>query len=40
LERLQKKVARLEKEGAQKDAALELLGKAHALLQLLSESAD
>lgn len=40
LERLRKKVARLEKEGAQKDAALELLGKAHALLELLSESAD
>ncbi len=40
LERLRKKVARLEKEGAQKDAALELLGKAHALLQLLSQSAD
>ncbi|MDH6111833.1 transposase [Kitasatospora sp. MAP12-15] len=40
LERLRKKVARLEKEGAQKDAALELLGKAHALLEMLSESAD
>jgi transposase-like protein len=40
LERLRKKIARLEKEGAQKDAALELLGKAHALLQLLSKSAD
>jgi len=40
LERLRKKVARLEKEGAQKDAAVELLGKAHALLQLLSQSAD
>jgi transposase len=40
LERLRKKIARLEKEGAQKDAALELLGKAHALLEMLSESAD
>jgi transposase-like protein len=40
VERLRRKVARLEKEGAQKDAALELLGKAHALLELLSESAD
>jgi transposase len=40
LERLREKVARLEKEGAAKDAALELLGKAHALLELLSESAD
>jgi len=40
LERLRKKVARLEKESARKDAALELLGKAHALLEMLSESAD
>jgi transposase-like protein len=40
LERLRKKVARLEKEGARKDVALELLGKAHALLELLSGSAD
>ena len=40
LERLRGKVARLQKEGAAKDAALELLGKAHALLELLSESAD
>jgi transposase len=40
LERLRKKVARLEKEGAQKDAALDLPGKAHALLRMLSESAD
>jgi transposase len=40
LERLRKKVARLEKESAQKDAALELLGKAHALLETLSGSAD
>jgi transposase-like protein len=40
LERLRKKVARLEKEGARKDAALDLLGKAHALLEMLSESAD
>ena len=35
LEHLRKKVTRLEK-----DAALELLGKAHAVLELLSESAD
>ena len=40
LERLRKKVARLEKESARKDAALELLGKAHALLETLSESAE
>lgn len=40
LDRLRRKVARLEKEGAQKDAALELLGKAHALLQLFAGSAD
>lgn len=40
LDRLRRKVARLEKEGAQKDAAMELLGKAHALLQLVAESAD
>jgi transposase-like protein len=40
LERLRKKVARLEKDVAKRDAALEVLGKAHALLDLLSESAD
>ena len=40
LDRLRRKVARLEKESEQKDAALELLGKAHALLQLFAESAD
>ena len=40
LERLRARLARLEKQGAAKDAALELLGKAHALLELLSESAD
>lgn len=40
LERLRKKVTRLEKEAARKDAALELMGKASALLELLSESAD
>jgi transposase-like protein len=40
LERLRKKVARLEAEAARKDAALELMGKANALLELLSESAD
>ncbi len=32
LERLRKKVARLEAEAARKDAALELMGKTHALL--------
>ncbi|MEV7239594.1 hypothetical protein AB0N06_38865 [Streptomyces sp. NPDC051020] len=40
LERLRKRVARLEAEAARKDAALELMGKANALLELLSESAD
>lgn len=40
LDRLRRKITRLEKEGAQKDAAMELLGKAHALLQLFAESAD
>jgi len=40
LERLRKKVARLEAEAARKDAALELMGKASALLELLSKSAD
>jgi hypothetical protein len=40
VERLQCKVARLEKEVAKRDAALEVLGKTHALLEMLSESAD
>jgi transposase-like protein len=40
LERLRQKVARLEAEAARKDAAMELMGKASALLELLSESAD
>ena len=40
LERLRKKVARLAAEAARKDAALELMGKANALLELLSKSAD
>jgi transposase-like protein len=40
LERLRKKVARLEKDLAKRDAALEVMGKAHALLEMLSESAD
>jgi transposase-like protein len=40
LERLRKKVARLEKDVAKRDAALEVLGKAHALLEMLSEGAD
>lgn len=40
LERLRKKVAKLEKDLARRDAALEVMGKANALLELLSESAD
>ena len=40
LERPRKKVARLEAEAARKDAALELTGKANALLELLSKSVD
>ncbi|CAM5684949.1 transposase [Kitasatospora aureofaciens] len=40
LERLRKKVARLEQDVAKRDAALAVLGKAHALLEMLSESAD
>ncbi|WP_329142534.1 hypothetical protein OIU91_02705 [Streptomyces sp. NBC_01456] len=40
LERLRKKVARLEKDLARRDAALEAMGKANALLELLSESVD
>lgn len=40
LERLRKKIARLEKDLARRDAALEIMGKANALLELLSESAD
>jgi transposase-like protein len=39
-ERLQRRVERLEKELAKRDAALEVLGKAHALLEMLSNSAD
>ncbi len=39
-ERLQRKVERLEKELARRDAALEVLGKAHALLEMISNSAD
>ncbi|URM88686.1 hypothetical protein LUW75_24135 [Streptomyces sp. MRC013] len=39
-ERLRKKVARLERDPARRDAALEVTGKANALLELLSESAD
>ncbi|MHA6763971.1 transposase [Streptacidiphilus sp. PAMC 29251] len=38
-ERLRKRLAVVERELAQKDAALELLGKASALLELLSKSA-
>jgi transposase len=40
LERLRKKVARLEKDLAKRDAALQVMGKASALLELLAESAD
>lgn len=39
-ERLRRKVARLEKEVEKRDAALEVLGKAHKLLEMISESAD
>ncbi len=39
-ERLRARVARLEKEVAQRDAALEVMGKASALLELVSGSAD
>ena len=39
-ERLRKKVERLEGELAKQKAAVEILGKAHELLELLSESAD
>lgn len=39
LERLRRKVEALEAELARKDAALDLVGKAHALLETLSESA-
>ncbi|MEV7288737.1 hypothetical protein AB0O01_30055 [Streptomyces sp. NPDC093252] len=40
LERLRKKVARLEKDLARQDAALQVLGEASALLEPLAESAD
>jgi len=39
-EKLRRKVERLEKELAKRDAALEVLGKAHALLEMVSSSAD
>jgi transposase-like protein len=39
-ERLRKETAKLAKELAQTKAALEIVGKAHALLEMLSESAD
>jgi transposase-like protein len=39
-ERLRRDNARLQRELAQTKAALEVVGKAHALLELLSESAD
>jgi transposase-like protein len=38
--RLKHRIERLEQELAKRDAALELLGKANALLALVSESAD
>ena len=38
-DRLRREVSRLSTELAKKDAALEIVGKAHALLELLSESA-
>ncbi len=40
LERLRRKNDRLESELAKTKLALEITGKAHALLELLSESAD
>jgi transposase len=39
IERLRRKVEALEAELTRKDAALDLVGKAHALLETLSESA-
>jgi transposase len=39
-ERLKKKIARLESKIEQQDAALTIVKKAHALLEMLSESAD
>ena len=39
-DKLRRKVEHLEKEVAMRDAALEVLGETHALLELLSESAD
>ena len=40
IERLRARAERAEKELAKTQAALEIMGKAHALLELLSESAD
>jgi len=40
LERANKRIARLESELAKTRAALDVVGKAHALLELLSESAE
>lgn len=40
LERLRKRTARLEAELERTKLALEISGKAHALLEMLSESAD
>ncbi|MFE0701484.1 MULTISPECIES: hypothetical protein [Streptomyces] len=39
-EKLRRQVERLEKELARNKAALEVLGKASALLEMISESAD
>ena len=40
MERLRRQNERLARELAGRKAALEIMGKAHALLELLSESAD
>ncbi|MEV6576304.1 hypothetical protein [Streptomyces sp. NPDC051577] len=40
VEKLRKRLERLERELAKKDAALEVMGKEVALLELLAESAD
>ena len=40
LDRLRRRIERLEAELARTQTALEIMGKAHALLEMLSESAD
>ncbi|MCX4775316.1 hypothetical protein [Streptomyces sp. NBC_01264] len=40
VEKLRKRLERLERELAKRDAALEVMGKGVALLELLAESAD